>query len=135
MALGIIGRDGRTGRVVLRSSDAGRTSLVLVLDGSESDPAGGIVDQPDEPPPGSGGFPVGRPSLRAAGFPDLRPFELAVDTSDLPAGIVLFSADAFVRRVLAVTADGVEEVRLSMANATAWGYQPQAPVHFQSGPR
>ena len=127
MALVIVGRNGRTGQVIIADSRAEGAQALFMCDPLTGGSAGAIAVPPETvTQEDAGGFPwlemLGRQLTAADELATPKPFKLRVDTSGLPAGPALFQTDRFIARALDVAEEGVPEVHLDRDSAIKWGY-------------
>jgi hypothetical protein len=132
VGLVVVGRNGRTGQVIIQDNRADGAAVIFVCDLVEGF-HGGIAVQPESPaqpgnqqPTATGGR--GKfPWLDSLPYDAAEPFELRVDTSQLNANQTFFLTGKFIDRAVQAVDEGDEVVALTEETASEWGQvNPQA---------
>ena len=126
MGLLVVGRNGRTGQVIIQDDRPDGAKAIFVCDVIEGF-QGGITVPPEgaSPAPVPGDQPTesrGKfPWLESLQFESREPFELKVDTSRLNPEETFFLTGKFIERAVQAAEEGQYEVALTSENVTEWG--------------
>jgi hypothetical protein len=143
MAIGIVARNGETGKVIVQDIRPDGATLMFVCDEFAGEGVGAIFPLGDSTKAPAPVFPIPRSGnadtyelMTDATFeltpPRAVPFELKVETSSMPAALVPFAVDAFVAQVLSLVHDGVREAKITPENAHKWGFRVAQLMQFDN---
>ena len=126
MGLVIVGRNGRTGQVIIQDDRPNGARLIFVCDIIEGF-HGGIAVPPGESPqplPQENPSPGKRgkfPWIESLQFESQEPFHLTVDTTSLSAEDTFFLTGKFIDRAVDAAEQGDVQITLTAENSAEWG--------------
>jgi hypothetical protein len=141
VALGILSRNGQSGKVLIGDSreDGSAATMIFVCEEFPGQSPGALYPLADhEEPKKRGRFPIPRtytaaPMLDVAtkespDWASFKPFELKIDTTQMPGAMLPFATETFIAKVLETASAGVKSVTIDETNAAKWGFNP-ALIH------
>jgi len=123
MGLIVVGPSGRSGRIIVEDDRDDGSVVLLVCETYGPQQSGAILVPPEkEEATSRGSFPYFFRVQSMLGPTEESPFEIRVDTSDMPTGPLAFVADRFIAQSLEAARTGAERVAMSLETADSWGH-------------